>query len=77
MSLLLVAPERADVTAIREGALFNHNMFAYLDGDFLLKAIAFIQKGDKPSDVKAAGILPDMMKRGAVRSVHDAPPVVD
>jgi arylsulfatase A-like enzyme len=71
MSLLLVAPERADVTAIREGALFNYNMFAYLDGDFLLKAIAFIQKGGKPSDVKAAGIVPDMMKRGAVRSVYD------
>ena len=71
MSPLLVAPERADVTAIRDGALFNYNMFAYLDGDFLLKAIAFIQKGGKPSDVKAAGIVPDMMKRSAVRSVYD------
>jgi len=71
MSSLLVAPERADVTTIRDGALFNYNMFAYLDGDFLLKAIAFVQKGGKPSDVKEAGIVPDMMKRGAVRSVYD------
>lgn len=71
MSGLLVAPERADVTAIRDGALFNYNMFAYLDGDFLLKAVAFISKGGKPSDVKAAGIAPDMSKRGAVRAVYD------
>ena len=66
-----MAPERADVMTIRDGALFNYNMFAYLDGDFLLKAIAFVQKGGKPSDVKEAGIVPDMMKRGAVRSVYD------
>ena len=71
ISPLLRAPERANVTAIRDGALFNYNMFAYLDGDFLLKAIAFIQKGGKPNEVKAAGIVPDMMKRGAVRSVYD------
>ena len=71
VSSLLAAPERADIMAIRDGALFNYNMFAYLDGDFLLKAIAFIGKGGKPSDVKAAGIAPDMSKRGAVRSVYD------
>lgn len=68
---LLAAPERAAVTAVRDAALFNYNMFAYLDGDFLLKAIAFVEKGGKPSDVKAAGIVPDMGKRGAVRSIYD------
>ena len=71
LSGLLAAPSKADVNAVRDGALFNYNMFAYLDGDFLIKAIEFVRKGGKPSDVKAAGIVPDMRKRGVVRSVFD------
>ncbi len=51
--------------------LFNYNMFAYLDGDYLLKAVAYIKKGGKPDQLKSAGIVPDMMKRGAIRSVFD------
>ena len=31
---VLAAPERAAVNAVRDGALFNYNMFAYLDGIF-------------------------------------------
>jgi arylsulfatase len=46
-------------------------MFAYLDGDFAYKALAFLRKGGKPDAMKAAGIVPDMMKRGALRSVYD------
>jgi arylsulfatase A-like enzyme len=71
LSGLLTAPERAEVTAVRDGALFNYNMFAYLDGDFLLKAVAHLQQGGKPDQLKSAGIVPDMMKRGAVRAVYD------
>ena len=51
--------------------LFNYNMFAYLDGDFLNKAVAHLQQGGKPDQLKSAGIVPDMSKRGAVRSVYD------
>jgi arylsulfatase A-like enzyme len=68
---LLVAPERAALNAVRDGALFNYNMFAYLDGDFLHKAVAHLQKGGKPDQLKSAGITPDMMRRGAVRAVYD------
>jgi arylsulfatase A-like enzyme len=71
LSGLLAAPERADLTAVRDGALFNYNMFAYLDGDFLNKAVAYMQQGGKPNELKSAGIRPDMMKRGAVRSMFD------
>jgi arylsulfatase len=46
-------------------------MFAYLDGDFLTKAVAHIQQGGKPDQLKSAGLVPDMMKRGAVRMVYD------
>jgi arylsulfatase len=71
LSGLLAAPEAAGVDAVRDGALFNYNMFAYLDGDFLNRAVDAMQKGTKPDQLKAAGIVPDLTKRGAVRSVFD------
>jgi arylsulfatase A-like enzyme len=71
LSGLLSAPEVAGVDAVREGALFNYNMFAYLDGDYLNKAVDYIQKGGKPNQLKSAGMVPDMKKRGAVRMVYD------
>jgi len=71
LSALLAAPENAGLDAVRDGALFNYNMFAYLDGEFLHKAVAHLQKGGKPSELKGAGIVPDLAKRGAVRSIYD------
>jgi arylsulfatase len=71
LSGLLAAPDKAGLDAVRDGMLFNYNMFAYLDGDFLLKAVAHLNQGGKPAELKAAGIVPDMRKRGAVRSVYD------
>ena len=68
---VLAAPERAAFNAVRDGALFNYNMFAYLDGDFLYKAVAHIKKGGDPKKIKDAGIIPDLRKRGAVRMVYD------
>ena len=68
---LLASPENADPNAVREGVLFNYNMFAYIDGDYLLKAVEHIQRGGNPKELKAAGIVPDLGKRGAVRSVFD------
>ena len=71
LSALLAAPEQSDVDAVRDGALFNYNMFAYLDGDFFYKAVEHLHKGGKPEELKKAGLVPDLMKRGAVRSVYD------
>jgi arylsulfatase len=68
---LLPDPEGAQVNALREGALFNYNMFAYLDGDYLYKAVRWIQQGGNPKELKSAGFTPDLRKRGAVRSVFD------
>jgi arylsulfatase A-like enzyme len=70
-SALLAAPDRAGETALRDGALYCFNMFAYIDGDFIVKAVEHLKKGGKPAEIKAAGIVPDLMKRGAVRSVYD------
>lgn len=71
LSDLLASPESAGVNALHEGVLFNYNMFAYLDGDFLMRAVDFMQKGGNPKALKEAGITPDMLKRGAVRSIFD------
>jgi arylsulfatase len=46
-------------------------MFAYLDGDYLHKAVSFMRGGGKPSALKASGVVPDMRKRGALRSIFD------
>jgi arylsulfatase len=70
-SALLAAPEKAAAGAVRDGALFSYNMFAYLDGEFLEKGVAHLQKGGKPKDLAASGVRPDMTKRGAMRSIHD------
>jgi arylsulfatase len=71
LSALLRAPDRAAPGEVRDGALFCYNMLAYLDGDYLKKGVEHLRKGGKPADLKAAGVLPDLMKRGAVRSVYD------
>jgi arylsulfatase len=71
LSPLLGAPETAALDAVRDGMLFNYNMFAYLDGDYLNKAVDYIKQGGKPNALKDAGIVPDMLKRGGVRSVYD------
>jgi len=70
-SPLLVDPSAAGPNALREGVLFNYNMFAYLDGDYLLEAVAYIHAGGDPKRLKEAGLVPDLGKRGAVRSVFD------
>jgi arylsulfatase len=69
-SPVLDAPEQAGLDTVRDGQLFCFNMFASLDGDFLLKARDLLQQGG-PEKVKEAGLHPDMMKRGAIRSVFD------
>jgi arylsulfatase len=70
-SSVLPAPEKARLDSVRDGALFNYNMFAYLDGDFLLKAVEHLKKGGNPKELKSAGVTPDLTKRGAVRCVYD------
>jgi arylsulfatase len=71
ISAVLGAPEAAPFDAIRPGALFNYNMLAYLDGDFLMGVSRFIREGGKPEDLPNQGFRPDLTKRGAIRSVFD------
>jgi arylsulfatase len=71
ISAVLGQPEAAPFDAIRSGALFNYNMFAYLDSDFLMSVSRFIREGGKPADLPTQGYRPDLTKRGAIRSVFD------
>lgn len=71
LSPVLADPRSAGLDAVRDGALFNFNMLAYIDGDFAYKALDFIHKGGKGNRLKEAGIVPDLRKRGAIRSVFD------
>ena len=72
---LLAAPESAQYTAVRDGSLYCYNMFAYIDGEFMQKAVAMLQQPDGKSKLKEAAeegtMRPDLSKRGAIRCVYD------
>jgi len=71
ISAVLSAPEAATFDAIRPAALFNYNMFAYIDSDFMMNVSQFIRDGGKPEDLPDQGFRPNLSKRGAIRSVFD------
>jgi arylsulfatase len=71
ISPVLSAPEAAAPDALRPGALFNYNMLAYLDSDFLMQISEFIRGGGNPKELSTKGWRPDLRKRGAIRSVYD------
>ena len=74
-SAVLAAPEKATRDSVRDGALFCYNMFAYIDGEFLERAVEIKQQPDGKAKiaeaVKTGQLRPDMNKRGAIRSVYD------
>jgi len=74
-SAVLAAPEKATRDSVRDGALFCYNMFAYIDGEFLERAVEIKQQPDGKAKiaeaVKTGQLRPDMKKRGAIRSVYD------
>jgi arylsulfatase len=71
ISRLLSKPESASFDAIRPGALYNYNMLAYIDGDFMMNISGFMKGGGKKEDIAKQGWKPDLKKRGAIRSVFD------
>lgn len=71
ISKLLSKPEAALFDEIRPGALYNFNMLAYLDGDFMMNISEFMKGGGKQEDLAKQGWKPDLEKRGAIRSVFD------
>jgi len=74
-SPLLAAPEKASHSAVRDGSLYCYNMFAYIDGEFMQKAVAMVAQPDGKAKLqeaaKAGTMRPDLTKRGAIRAVYD------
>jgi arylsulfatase len=72
---LLFAPEKAAHGEVRDGALYCYNMFAYIDGEFMEKAVAMLAQPDGKAKMKEAAqsgaMRPDLGKRGAIRAVFD------
>ena len=64
-------PQMAATDALRSGALFNYNMLAYLDREFITNIATFIREGGDPEELPNKGWRPDLARRGAIRSVFD------
>ncbi|MBL0721449.1 MAG: sulfatase-like hydrolase/transferase [Sulfurovum sp.] len=71
ISTLLKNPEKASVNELREGTLYNYNMFAYIDQEFFRDIGKFLSTGGKQEDLPKQGYKPNLKKRGAIRSIFD------
>jgi len=71
ISAVLAAPEKAGHAALRDGQLYCFNMFATLDGEFLEKASELVRQPGGAEKLKQGALRPNLMKRGAIRSVFD------
>ena len=71
IAALLGNPEAAAPDALRPAALYNFNMFAYIDGAFLPRIAKFFAEGGNPQELANQGFRPNLEKRGAIRSVYD------
>ena len=65
---VLKSPGTASVNAVRDGALYNFNMWLFQDPDFLAQMIGAMKSGQNPADL---GLKLDLARRGAIRSVTD------
>jgi arylsulfatase A-like enzyme len=73
LSQLLSQPEQAAIDAVRPAALYNYNMFTYLDAKWFAPLIRVVVS-DVPMVEKLAEIVrlqPNFNNRGAIRSVFD------
>ena len=73
LSTVLSAPGRAATDAIRPAALYNYNMFSYLDAEWFGPLVKLVVS-DEPGLEKIERLVrmqPDFNNRGAIRSIFD------
>jgi arylsulfatase A-like enzyme len=73
LSKVLNAPEQPSTTAVRPAALFNYNMFTYLDAQWI-GPVVYTLMSNEPLLEKIAKVVtfqPDWRNRGAIRSIFD------
>ena len=51
-SALLASPATAEVNALHGALLYNHNVLACLDGEFMRKGVAFHKQGGNPPSAR-------------------------
>lgn len=73
LSKLLSSPEQASTTAVRPAALYNYNMFSYLDAKWFAPLIRVVVSNEPMVEKveKLVRLQPDFNNRGAIRSVVD------
>jgi len=73
LSRLLSAPEQAAPDTVRPAALYNYNMFSYLDAKWFGPLIRVIVSEDPMVEKleKLVRMQPDFNNRGAIRSIFD------
>jgi arylsulfatase len=71
ITVLLGNPETAAIDDLRVGALYNYNMFAYIDAEFLSNIAKFFAEGGNPQEIADQGFRPNLKKRGAIRGIYD------
>src|SRR5215470_11619012 len=73
LSGVLSAPEQAATNAVRPAALYNYNMFSYLDAKWFAPMIRVVVSDDPMVEKleKLIRLQPDFNNRGAIRSVFD------
>jgi hypothetical protein len=73
LSGVLSAPEQAATNAVRPAALYNYNMFTYLDAKWFAPLIRVVVSDDPMVEKleKIVRLQPDFNNRGAIRSVFD------
>jgi arylsulfatase A-like enzyme len=73
LSQVLTAPEQAQPDALRSAALYNYNMFTYLDAKWFGPLINLVVSHEPMAEkaVKLVFMQPDFKLRGAIRSIFD------
>ncbi|MHC5034525.1 MAG: sulfatase-like hydrolase/transferase [Planctomycetota bacterium] len=71
LTRLLADPGGASVDAVRDGALYAFGMLISVDAEFLQQVSDLLAEGKGPDAITAAGLRPDLMKRGHMRTVFD------
>lgn len=68
ISKLLESPETAPSNALRDTALYNYNMWLYIDANYMNEVYKAVSNNQSPGEL---GLKPNLRKRGAIRSVTD------
>ena len=64
-------PKDATANSVRAGLLFAYSMVLTLDSNFLGNMAEMQKQGKDPAEIKALGGMPDMTKRGFIRTYFD------